>query len=176
MSDSLLAISGKLDLTQYGPPDELDIRGDGLVRVRGTAKGWRRAVYSLQKRKAPITLLESFDLPPMGPNCVDRPVSTVATQALHLLNDAGIRQLAGDFASRVRSEAGADRGAVVERACRLAWGRDPSATERREALGSLAELEAEWRGQGKSVEEASRLALADYCLALFNSAAFLYID
>jgi hypothetical protein len=176
MSDSLLAISGKLDLTQYGPPDELDIRGDGLVRIKGTAKGWRRAVYSLQKRKAPITLLESFDLPPMGPNCVDRPVSTVATQALHLLNDAGIRQLASDFAARVRMEAGEEQSAQIERACRLAWGRGPAADERREALATLADLQSEWRRQGKPEKEASQLALADYCLALFNSAAFLYID
>ena len=56
------------------------------------------------------TILENFDLPQMIPNCVERPSATVASQALHLMNDSMILKLTGQFAERVQTEAGAEPG------------------------------------------------------------------
>ena len=49
--------------------------------------GWRRSVYIQQRRKHMMTLLETFDLPAMNPNCVNRVNSTVVQQPLFLLHD-----------------------------------------------------------------------------------------
>ena len=53
-----------------------------------------------------MTTLDLFDSPQLTPNCVQRRTSTVASQALHLLNDAVIRRLAAAFGARVRQDVG----------------------------------------------------------------------
>jgi Protein of unknown function (DUF1553). len=65
---------------------------------------WRRSVYLRQRRTEVPTLLASFDLPVMSPNCVERPESNVVTQALHLMNNELLRRLANAFAERVSHE------------------------------------------------------------------------
>ena len=82
--DTLLTISGRLDERRFGLPDPVQVRDDGLVTPIATENGWRRSLYTAQRRTETLTLLESFDLPPMSPNCLERNTSTVAIQALHL--------------------------------------------------------------------------------------------
>jgi hypothetical protein len=170
--DALLVVAGRLDETPFGPGDAIQARPDGLVTPVETARGWRRAVYVRQTRKKLPTHLESFDYPQMNPNCVERRDSTVATQALHLLNNGMVHALAEHFARRVSHEPGADPAARVERAYVIALGRPPTGEEiqiGRDALARLAEL---WAGD----EAADLKALTAFCHALMNSAGFLYVD
>jgi hypothetical protein len=173
--DTLLLVAGRLDETRFGPPDAMQARPDGLVTPVGTARGWRRAVYVRQARKQLPTHLETFDYPQMNPNCVERRDSTVATQALYLMNNGTVHQLAELFAARVRREAGADPARQVERAYLVALARRPSDDERRialDALGKFADLWAEPAGG----DGAHLKALTTLCHALVNSAGFLYVD
>jgi mono/diheme cytochrome c family protein len=170
--DALLAVAGRLDETPFGPGDAIQARPDGLVTPEETERGWRRAVYVRQTRKQLPTHLESFDYPQMNPNCVERRDSTVATQALHLLNNGTVHALAEHFAQRVRREAGADPTARIERAYLIVLGRPPTDEEGqigRDALARFAEL---WTGDAA----ADLKALAAFCHALMNSAGFLYVD
>ena len=57
-----------------------------------------------QPRKQLPTHLENFDFPQMNPNCLERRDSTVAPQALHLLNNGMVEQLA-DALRRARARA-----------------------------------------------------------------------
>ncbi|MFO0950256.1 MAG: PSD1 and planctomycete cytochrome C domain-containing protein [Isosphaeraceae bacterium] len=165
LHDALLSVSGRLDTRPFGPADPITARPDGLV----TPVGGRRALYNRQERKQVSTLLEVFDLPPMNPNCLERRASTVATQALHLWNDARVRDLSTRFAARVAAEAGDDPARQVDRAFRLALGRPPDGPEREAAVGTLSRLRSADPKQAAG-------ALAAVCHALLNSAAFLYID
>jgi len=83
-------------------------RGPGAPRrpcdAGRSARGWRRLVYVRQTRKQIATHLETFDFPPMNPNCLERRDSTVAPQALHLMNNGMVDQLAEQFAQRVSRE------------------------------------------------------------------------
>ncbi len=193
LHDAMLLVAGRLDETRYGPPDRLEVRADGFVTPGGTAKGWRRAVYAAHERKRTPTILEAFDLPQMNPNCVERRDSIVAPQALHLLNDAGVRALAHDLATRVAAEAGSDPAARVERAFWIALSRPPSREETEAALEAMEKLELAWetRDQGAAGDangasggnkstapstEVAAAALEGFCHAILNSAAFLYID
>ena len=106
--DSMLSVSGQLDPTPFGPPDEIDVRADGLVTPRRIPNGWRRLIYVSQQRKNIVTHRENFDFPQMNPNCLDRRDSLVAPQALHFMNNGMVRQLAEAFAARVMEEAGDD--------------------------------------------------------------------
>jgi hypothetical protein len=183
LRDSLLYVSGRLDLTPFGKPDALEVRSDGSIAVQaGTSQRWRRSIYALKRRTQPLTILQGFDVAAMDPNCILRRESIVAPQALHLANDALVRELARSLAARIAGEAGDDLPRQVVVAYRIAAGRDPTDEEQQIALASLGELESAWAAQGnnKSTSGESpdprRLALENLCHALFNSAAFLYID
>jgi hypothetical protein len=165
LRDAMLRVAGCLDETPFGPPDLVSVRADGLI----TPTGWRRSVYVRQDRKQVATMLDTFDLPQMNPNCIDRRSSNVAPQALHLWNDATIRQVAARFASRVEACAGSDPGREVESVFRIALGRPPEPDERGAALAALSRLASGWNGDGSR-------ALTGVCHAVLNSAAFLYVD
>ncbi len=176
--DSILLIAGKLDERPFGPPDQVAIRKDGLVTALPSDSGWRRSVYIRQRRKEMPTILETFDLPQMNPNCVERVNSTIVSQPLHLLNNGTIHDLANSLAERLVSEVDNDRHLQIERAFLIALSRTPTQEEVEIAEQSLKDLERyHQHGERKSATEESRqLALADFCQALINSAAFLYID
>ena len=170
LRDSLLLVAGQLDETRFGPGDAVTVRPDGLV-----LSGKRRSVYVQQLRKHPASLLESFDLPAMNPNCLQRAESLVAPQALHLMNDAAVRELARQFADRVRREAGDDPARQVQRLYWIALTRPPNDEELTDCLQTLTSLTEQWTKQ-VSAAEASRKALATLCHTIMNSALFLYVD
>jgi len=185
LRDALLFVSGKLDRRAGGPPDRVSVNRDGLVSVvPGPGGGWRRSVYLQYRRTQIPTMMETFDYPEMGPNCVARTVSTVSPQALLLRNNATVRQLATGFAEQVwnarvpqtaaAGKAEGDPGnariaALVEAVYQRALSRSPSEPERGLGVEALRQLSAEWDGD-------QRAALETYCHAILNSAAFLYID
>jgi hypothetical protein len=113
----------------------------------------------------------------MNPNCVERRDSTVAPQALHLMNNGMVQLLAEHFARRVAAEAGADPAKRVEMVYMIALSRSPSDEEKRLALDTLAKLTAQWtKQQTAKPDEAGLKALATFCHAVVNSAGFLYVD
>jgi hypothetical protein len=125
--------------------------------------------------------LENFDFPQMNPNCIERRDSTVTTQALELMNNGMVQELAQSFAARILREAGDDRARQIERIYLVALGRAPNEEEQRTAADGLARLTAQWAQQRDAAAqppagEASRRALATFCHAMLNSAAFLYVD
>lgn len=183
LRDAMLAAAGRLEDRMYGPPDPVERREDGLVSPARTGAGWRRSIFILQRRTQIPTLLDTFDFPQMGPNCTNRREAVVATQALHLLNDATVHELAAALAARVRSESGEALDVPIERVYLAALSRRPSAEEIDLAHEALSDLTREWQGAIDRGEvpnangaSAAELALAGFCHAILNSAAFLYID
>jgi hypothetical protein len=178
--DSLLSVAGALDETRGGPAAALESRPDGRIVPAPSAGGraWRRAIYTAHERKRAATLLESFDLPAMNPSCLERRPSTVATQALQLLNDAFVIELAAGLARRIVSEAAVSPEAQVERIPLVALGRPPSAQEKAALLEALEQLEAEWRQLPASSQgpDPRLAALAGLCHVVLNSAGFLHVD
>ncbi len=185
LRDTILMVADELNDTCGGPAEPVRVRGDGLVLT-----GLRRSIYVEQLRKHPPSLLESFDLPAMNPNCLQRTDSLVPTQALHLWNDEAIRQLARQLADRAlrdveRQKETAGAGSAdtqqIEQVYRIVLGRVPDPNELTTCVESLAQLKAGWRNQPKaagdaSPNEATRRALATLCHTILNSAEFLYID
>ncbi len=179
LRDTLLYVAGRLDETPYGPADAVDVRADGLVTSKPTPKGWRRSIYVLQRRTQIPTLLENYDYPQMGPNCIQRGESLVAPQALHLMNNKMVYQLAEQFANRIRAEAGDARPAQVESIYLRAMGRRPTSEESAAAVAALQQLTARWleKNVGANNETlAAQQALTTYCHAVMNLAEFLYLD
>jgi hypothetical protein len=178
--DTLLLVAGVLDETRFGPADSVAMRRDGLVTPARSGRGWRRLIYVRQARKQIPTHLENFDYPQMNPNCLQRRDSTVAPQALYLLNNAMIDELAAAFAGRIRRAAGNDPAKQIEMVYWLAMSRPPGVEEKAIGLAALRKLTDRWAnhpGGGKSkLDGAHRKALTTYCHAIINSAGFLYVD
>jgi hypothetical protein len=174
--DTILLLAGRLDERRYGPADALDARGDGLVTPARTDHGWRRMIYVQVQRKLVATHLENFDFPQMNPNCIERRHSTVAPQALHLMNNGMVQRLAEDFARRVRRQAGTDPVRQVEWVYLAALSRPPSEEEKQLGLKALAQLADVWVQQAADADSAELRAMTTYCHTILNSAAFLFVD
>ncbi|MBM4077412.1 MAG: DUF1553 domain-containing protein, partial [Planctomycetes bacterium] len=179
--DAMLYVSGQLNETPSGPSDSVQARPDGLVTPESGPNGYRRMIYVRQFRKQVVTHLESFDFPQMNPNCVERRDSTVAPQALYLMNNGHVFQQAIRFAEQILDDVGDNPVRQVVRAFERALGRLPTNEEKELALRSLEQLTMDWRiessKEGTVDESKARLnGLAAVCHAIFNSASFLYVD
>jgi hypothetical protein len=80
------------------------------------------------KRVVQHPLMQAFDGPDAQASCGRRENTTVAPQALALLNDKFVRARALDFAQKVENEAGAEPEAQVRLAWRLALDVNPQRT------------------------------------------------
>jgi hypothetical protein len=136
----------------------------------------------MTKRSLLLPLMTTFDFSDTTQPCSQRNVSTVAPQALALLNNDFVHQQSGAFAARVIAEAGPDPTAQIDRVWWLALGRAPDDAERQAAVGHLAaqrgHLASRAASDQKALEnsEAERMALASLCHVLFNLNEFIYVD
>ena len=160
--DAMLAASGLLD-PRMGGPGTLD----GRMR--------RRAIYFTVKRSQLIPFLTLFDAPDALAPIASRSSTTVAPQALWLLNGPVVREWAAALAERA-SAPGADRAAAVARAYRLALSRSPAEAETAAAIAFLETQAASHRAAGRPPDEADLDALTDFVQVLFGLNEFLYID
>jgi hypothetical protein len=169
LRDAILNTSGGLNVLMYGPPVPMVRQGDGEVVTAADASGSRRSVYLQVRRSQPLTILQVFDQPVIETNCTRRNASTVASQALILLNSEFLARQADAFAARVLREKPDD---AVGYALLLAFGRQ--ATERERAMLTVFVKEQTSRHTGTA--DAERRALADLCQMLQSANEFVYID
>ncbi len=178
--DTILQVAGELSLRAFGPPDPVTVRKDGLVSSTLLATGRRRSVYVRHRRKEMPTVLETFDLPQMNPNCVTRVDSTVVSQPLYLWNSKMVYEAAQSFARQTALAAGPERAAQVDEVWLRLLSRLPNDEERILALSALAELEQQWRESAtepsKPMDAGVDSALAAFCHTLLNTADALFVD
>lgn len=103
LRDRMLVASGTLNRELFGPPVAIKEDDTGQVMVDGQQT--RRSLYIRVRRTQPVAMLQSFDAPVMKINCELRPVSTVATQSLMLLNGEFSIEQAGRVADRAINDA-----------------------------------------------------------------------
>jgi Protein of unknown function (DUF1553)/Protein of unknown function (DUF1549)/Planctomycete cytochrome C len=176
--DSILAVSGSLNLKSGGPSIYPPIPREVMAGQSVPGQGWRtsppreaarRSVYVHVKRSLLVPILATHDAADTDSSCPVRYTTTVPTQALGLLNGEFTNQQAIQFADRLRREAPNDLAAQIDRAIFLTTARHPSTDEVREDLAFLKKLMSEAR-----LDE--QKALSQYCLMTLNANAFLYLD
>jgi len=164
LRDTILAVSGKLDLKQGGPGFSAFEPNDNYVRVYNPKKEfgpgeWRRMVYMTKVRMQQDATFGAFDCPDGGQIAPKRLRSTTPLQALNLLNSEFILQQAGLFAARLEKEAGKDAKSQVQLAFWIAFNRAPGPEE----LKSAQEL-------------VNQYGLLLFCRAIFNSNEFMFVE
>ncbi len=135
--DSILAVSGAINLAMGGPPvfppmpkELLDATiHNAWVKQADGPETWRRSVYVYRKRNLNVPMLEVFDMPDPNITAGPRSISTVPTQSLTLLNDEFVRHQAKLFAGRVEEGAPNDVAKQIDLAYRIALSRSPDEKE-----------------------------------------------
>ena len=169
--DSMLAISGELDVRTGGPYVPSTRTAEGVVEVADKADGARkRSLYLQQRRTQVVTFLQLFDAPAIVSTCGKRSPSTVPLQSLALLNSEFARLRAASFAARIAKEADVARRVTL--AYRMVAGREPTAEERKACEKFLASQRTEYAKE----KDAEARAWADLCQMLLASNAFLYVE
>jgi hypothetical protein len=185
--DAILAVSGQLDHTVGGNEsgEFLFRRGEVIDkkreffrpnRVNGDDpffnESRRRSIYLPTARNAVPDVLTVFDS--ADPNAVTaaRNDTTVATQALFLMNSPFVRNQARHFAERLT-------GTDAERArmgYQLALGREPTGDEINESLSFVRVYQARMQTKGKPGSESRLAAWQSFCQTLLCRNEFLYVE
>ena len=195
--DAMIDVSGARTPTLFGPatsvnPDDVGQiivgkatrDGNGLLvaKLEDSPEQFRRSLYVQVRRTMPLGVIEPFDLATMSPNCDRRSNSTVAPQALLMMNNDLVLRLSEKFAQRVLHEAGDDPTAQARRAWLLAFGR---VADESTITQSVAFLESQRQNFTPAPDAkppmppplpAAQQALALLCQALLSSNQFLYVE
>jgi len=168
LRDAVLATSGALNLKAGGPPIATPLTAEEKEGMRDPSQ-WpvssdpadytRRSVYLYVKRSFRLPMFETFDAPDASASCPRRESSTVAPQALALMNSEFMAAQADRFAARLKSKCGESPEVCVEAGWSAAFGRAPAPEEKHKALAFLA-----------------KSTLPRLCLLWFNMSEFLYVD
>jgi mono/diheme cytochrome c family protein len=150
LRDAMLSISGELNAMPGGLPARPEINwevatqprhvmgsvGPAYQPDRTPAERHRRTLYALKVRTLRDPALSVFDQPPPDQSCERRGASTVAPQALCLLNSRASHDRALALARRLEREAELPSGRI-DRAFRLIFGRPPTDIERERSLAHV---------------------------------------
>jgi len=158
--DALLAVAGKLEAKQFGPP------------VFDNAAP-RRSVYLAVRRTNLNPFLQVFDAPKPFTTLGRRDATNVPAQSLTLLNDPFVIGLARDWAKGLTQQNDTEE-VRIRWMFEAAFARTPSTEELKQCQEYLAQLGAE-----KNVAVAERLksdaVWQDFAQSLFNLKEFIYI-
>ncbi len=155
LRDAMLAASGELNLKAGGPSFYPTASPEALEGLSKKGAEWkqsspqeqnRRSIYMFTKRSLLLPLMTVFDFADTTLPCAQRNISTVAPQALALLNNDFVHAQSDALAERVVREAGPDRAAQIERAWWLTLSRGPSPAERDFAVEHLARQRERFAG------------------------------
>ena len=161
--DSMLAVSGALDLTEGGPGFYVHhVQVENVMHYFPKEKfgtpEFRRMVYLFKIRQEQDAVFGSFDCPDGNQVIPKRSRSNTPLQALNLLNSDFVLQQAGILSERLREECGTNGRRQVKRAFELFYGREADDFE---IATSLEMIEAE--------------GLQAFCRALYNTSEFLFV-
>jgi hypothetical protein len=174
LRDAILNSAGTLNRSQRGPSVKPWISPDAIA-TGSTAKWptdvedgpatWRRSVYIFTRRSMRVPFLEVFDAPDVMASIGRRDETTVAPQALFVLNNPFVRAQAEHFARRVRLIAREDSRAAVAWVYWLALSRPPSDDELRLSFEFLT-----------ADRVGNEDGLVDLCHAIWTLNEFIYVD
>jgi hypothetical protein len=173
--DTVLAVSGRLDATMFGPsiPPYLSpfMEGRGKPSRSGPLDGdGRRSIYLNVRRNFLNPMFLAFDAPVPFSTMGRRNVSNVPAQALTLMNDPLVISLAGLWAERILAEHATTDRERIDRLFQTALSRPPSEREARDCLAFLHSR------SGDTQTGQVRDAWADLCHVLINVKEFIYIQ
>jgi hypothetical protein len=178
--DAMLAVSGKLEAAPLQGSAAKSLKVSELTDRSPLAKSLNDEANKSQHRSIYLPLLrgltpralEVFDFAEQGMVTGSRDTTTVAPQALYLLNDPFVRQQAQVLAQRLLGRTEHDDTGRLDLAYRLAVGRPATAKEIERAKRYIVDYAA---AMGSVPADGRAAAWASFCQAILASAEFRYI-
>ncbi|MEE8156122.1 MAG: PSD1 and planctomycete cytochrome C domain-containing protein [Phycisphaerales bacterium] len=175
--DAVLAVSGRLDPTMYGPSVPVNLTpfmtGRGRPGKSGPLDGnGRRSIYIALRRNFRSPMMTAFDAPVPASTRGRRHRSNVPAQALMMMNDPFVIEQAAIWARRVLRDDELTPTERIDVMFRQAFARAPSPDELEVALDFLRK-QAQLYGPDEWTQ--SERAWADLAHALFNTKEFMFI-
>lgn len=176
--DSILSVSGELNLHMFGPGIYPPLPQEVLATSSRPGGAWgnsppreaaRRTIYIHVKRSLRPPMLAGFDVPDTDTPCAVRMQTTVPTQALGMLNSRFLNNQAQLFAKRLQETYPDDMAARIRLAIHLTAGRMADDQEVQDDAEFIAALQKE---EGLDAES----ALQQYALMMLNTNEFVYLD
>lgn len=179
--DAMLAVAG---IINYYPVDGSPVArvGEGrsglieLLREVNSTPQNQRSIYLPIIRDQIPEFLSVFDFPDASLVNGDRETTNVPSQSLFLMNNGQVQGMADAFAQRIAKYEGEPQERLSY-AYQLAFGREPSATEK-QAIANFWTRFPQEAGKNKSIskDQIQGLALSAFCQGLFASAEFRYLN
>jgi hypothetical protein len=174
LRDAMLAISGSLDRAAGGESVPVHLTEQMTGRGRPKASGpldadGRRSVFIEIRRNFLDPFLIAFDQPPPATTVGKRNLSNVPAQALSMLNDPLVHELAQRWSVRLQSEC-ATPEARVQAMFWTAFARPPSDRELADCVAALATESGTAQG-----DQPSTLRLAELAHVLLCAKEFQYL-
>jgi hypothetical protein len=179
--DALLAVSGRMDPTMYGPGIPLPVSKaykDFEVPTSGPLDGnGRRSIYLEARRNYPLGLLMAFDQPRPTMTVGRRDATNVPSQSLVLMNDPFVREQVELLAARVLAVKHGTVDGAITSLYRRALGRPPTPEELDRArqflpAGGGADADTE---ESPPSSDVNSEAWKDLAHAIVNLKEFIYI-
>jgi hypothetical protein len=174
--DAVLQVAGRLNLTPPGSP----VAGLGERAIDNDSKGGIptdsktcRSVYLPVIRNDLPPIFEVFDFADPEVTTGRRDSTTVATQALYLMNSPFVLENAQHTARRLLTLKTDDTGRLTD-LYRCSLGRAPTKAEAQAALHFLAEFKKSLTGKPKVQPDVE--AWAAVCLAMFGCTEFRFVE
>jgi len=167
LRDSIMNTAGTLNRQLFGPSIKPWVSNDAIktgstnkwpTNVKDGPATWRRSIYVFMRRSMRVPFFETFDVPDAMSSRGVREKTTVATQALLLMNNEFVRKQAEHFARRLENK---EPRIAIEEAYWLALSRKPTEEEINLSLALI-------NSEGQS--------LANFCHILFTLNEFIYVD
>ncbi len=177
--DAILAVSGELDATMGGTL--LAVKNHAYVYSTVRAEGIvyntnRRSVYLPVVRSGLYDVFQAFDFADPSVSSGLRVPTTVAPQALFMMNDRLVLRCSEAMARRLLERPGLDDARRIRHAYLAAYGRPPIEKEIARALESLRRFGSVLEAQGVAPRDRRLGAWQGLCQAIIAASEFIYLD
>ncbi len=180
--DAMLATSGKLDRTRPAASPAANLRvtemqnngAEAQNLVANANLSLKRSIYLPLVRTVVPRSLEVFDFADQGLVVGSRDTTTVAPQALYMLNDPFVAEQAKAFALNLL-KSDLDAEGRIQRAFREALGRDAHAKEIERTKTFLVQYATDFANESEASSDPQTAAWISFTQALLASAEFRYV-
>lgn len=180
LRDGLLATCGELDTASTGSllptVNRQYVTGTGSNLPAGLYDSRRRSVYLPVVRSALYDLFQAFDF--ADPTVMNgrRDATTVAPQALFMMNSSLVSQATRGWALRMLREPFADDSARVQEIYEQAYSRPPTTAELLRALDFVERYRDMEIARQTAADEAPVRSWQSLCRAILSANEFVYVE
>ena len=179
LRDSLLQLSGQLDETPAGSllPTANRSYVTSTANVNPAVyNSNRRSIYLPVVRSAIYEVFTAFDFADPSTLAGQRDQTTVAPQALFMMNSGFVLDQVRSLAGQLLTRQNLDTSARIRAMYQMAYSREPSEAEVSRAIGYLDRITTSMNQPGHSISDSELRAWTSLCRVVFSANEFLYVE